>query len=364
MRISSYKSEIPYFILMLALLCLSGNPLFSYESKITAQAFVVVIILLVFAKSSSIIGILKYASFFLSIYLIQSVVIPNFSVTSTGYAVMKMLLGLACANIIGERFTNCYIDVMWVLSVISIVGYALTITIGLLPGIPCGKEGISQVFYTQLYSFELLNRNSGMFWEPGAFAGYLNMALLFMILNERISKVLVIPMLIALATTYSTTGYLVFFILFVYYIRSLKTSNAFIKSILTILAICGIVYAYNNIDFLGTKLSATDDVGNSRITNFATYSKEIADNFLIGASFTENGVSSGNGFLSFLLEVGIIGILFYFISIYNKVVLYFDKKKVLFFIVVIVVSLQGECFLNYPFFMSLPLVNYTNYKYH
>lgn len=169
MKIIEIKKKLSYWFLMFALLCLSGNPLFSFESKITAQAFGFILMLAIIGKGDNSRQIFPYMMFFLGIFLVQAMIIPNFSITSTGFVVMKMMIGVSFAYILGKKFMNSYIDVMWFLAIVSIVGFALTLTIGLLPVIPCGKEGISQVVYTQLFGSVLLNRNAGMFWEPGAF---------------------------------------------------------------------------------------------------------------------------------------------------------------------------------------------------
>ena len=61
-------------------------------------------------------------------------------------------------------------------------------------------------------------RNGGMFWEAGAFAIYINIAFFLYLGNLKriVSKYpwRTIIMVIALITTYSTTGYLLFFLMF------------------------------------------------------------------------------------------------------------------------------------------------------
>lgn len=352
------KNYYAYCFLMFILLCLSGNPLFSYYSTITALFFGFITFVLIICKHNVLLNVLGYVSLFIIIFVFQSILILDFSITSTGYVIMKFIIGSAVAIIIGKQFVNCYVDVMWFLSIVSLLGYFLTITLGLLPGIPCAEEGISQILYTQLFSFELLARNSGMFWEPGAFAGYLSIAIFFAITTNQVSKKYLIPFLLALITTYSTTGYLSLFTIMLYFLwRNNKLSSVQRFFFICVLLI-GIYYVYNSLDFLGEKIHSTDGISNSRITNYATYSQQIASNFLFGSSFTIHTISSGNGFLSFLVDIGILGVLYYFIRLYKSCRRAYSTFDSFFFVLMIVIVLQGECFLNYPLFMGLPCVLY------
>ncbi len=56
-------------------------------------------------------------------------------------------------------------------------------------------------------------RNSGVFWEPGAYQVFLNLALLFVMLDKTLKRqyqiLLAIILTITIFTTYSTTGYIV-----------------------------------------------------------------------------------------------------------------------------------------------------------
>ena len=357
--LKSLKTNLPYWLLMFSLLCLSGNPLFSYESKTTAQAFGIILLIAIIKKGDRVFHNMQYLLPYLIIFILQATIIPSFSMTSTGYVVMKLVIGVCYACIIGERFVGDYIKVMWILAILSLIGFTLTLTIGILPGIPCSKECVSQVVYTQIFSQEILERNCGMFWEPGAFAGYLCLALLSCIYTNQVKMRTITPLLIALLTTYSTTGYLVLFVLVLYYLNTSNVNNKIIRYILIAISIVGILYSYYNLEFLGAKINSDDEMANSRISNYTTFSEVISQNIIIGASFTDAIGGTGNGFLSFLLDYGIIGFLYYFIILFRKSRSLLTIKESRIYIIILAIILQGECFLNYPLFMALPCVLYA-----
>lgn len=99
-----------------------------------------------------------------------------------------------------------------------------------------------------------LIRNSGPFWEPGAFGGYLLLALMFnTLLHHTIYRKENLIYLAATITTFSTTTYLalLFFITAYYFI---KIRNPLIKWGALVLFLLISSLAFQKIDFLGEKI--------------------------------------------------------------------------------------------------------------
>lgn len=99
-----------------------------------------------------------------------------------------------------------------------------------------------------------LTRNSGPFWEPGAFGGFLLLALMFnTLLHHTIYRKENLIYLAATITTFSTTTYLalLFFITAYYFI---KIRNPLIRSGSLVVFLLISVTAFQKIDFLGEKI--------------------------------------------------------------------------------------------------------------
>lgn len=352
---TSNSSFWPY-LYMFCLLFLSGNPLMSLNTDYFIVAAVVfsTLDIMKFNGAGSR-NILKYGVPIFAIYLIQALVIPEFQIRATFFMVLKIVIGIVLITDIGSSFAKKYVDVIWVLSIISLVGFTLTSIYGVLPGIRCAKEANSQIVYTQLVGTSLINRNAGMFWEPGTFAGYLNVALLFCVYDDRLNRKTIIPILLALITTFSTTGYIVLFCIILFYLVFVSKA-ATVKNIIFTIAVGVLaIYLFNNLSFLGDKINGENaEITNSRMYNYKDYKQVILDNIIIGTSYVDEGVHTGNGFLSFLSEVGIVGLLYYFISLISKLSKNIPNRLVFYLTIIFIIILQGECFLNYPFFIALP----------
>lgn len=137
----------------------------------------------------------------------------------------KFLTGFCIAVLLGRRFKDAYLSVMTVLCVISLFFFFLQLTgftiPSLLPSTSASSIGIYTIQTPSEYSNYRL-RNCGMFWEPGAFAGYINVA--FMLFINNLSELFrkhrgkVVILLLALLSTLSTTGYVCFGLIMLFYV--------------------------------------------------------------------------------------------------------------------------------------------------
>lgn len=112
-----------------------------------------------------------------------------------------------------ELFLEAFLNVIVFFALVSLVGWFFTeeaLNAGL--GISITKK----MGYRSFLIFNIIttspNRNSGAFWEPGMFQGFLNFALMILAMKKKIEKTDVLRILVlvpAILTTYSTTGYFV-----------------------------------------------------------------------------------------------------------------------------------------------------------
>lgn len=119
------------------------------------------------------------------------------------------------------------------------------------------------VFYNiHLYHLENF-RNSGPFWEPGAFAGYLTLAFMFiLIMNQKKFKRKGIVILIVILTTLSTTAILALFI-FSFFIFYKRIKNVLFRNVVIAFVVGIGYYAYFQLDFLGAKIESQIERANS-----------------------------------------------------------------------------------------------------
>lgn len=371
---------IPLFLLV----CLSGNPLFTTGKfqkpflMLFAAGFIVYSLYYITAKA------LNKGVRLLLITILFIVLLSTFQLYTLGYVsypgvfalVLKVIMGLfflVYYQSIGINPYLMYVNLFSFLAKASLPLFALNFfTFSGLPlDVPYTK---SLLLYT---SFDLpkdMLRNSGMFWEPGAFAGYLVLALLFIILQNRgftlgAYKKQAIWIVLGLLTTLSTTGFLVLaLILLIYIVQNYK----FGKFILIPVIAVGGYFAYNNLEILGEKLEDQyneaaemdkSDVSNTRFGALNMDLQYIEDKPFTGNGldkrtryrfhpWVDDGIGHGNGMSNFIVYWGIPFFLFWLICVFRFA--YISTASVstaVWFTVIMILILQGEQFLNYPLFL-------------
>jgi hypothetical protein len=227
-----------------------------------------------------------------------------------------------------------------------------------------------------------LVRNAGMFWEPGAFAGYLILAIFFLVRDGHIDVLKTKQgaiLILALLSTQSTTGYMAFLVLSIFIAYRSGLFRKIISKIIIFPAMLatllfGAYIAGSEISFVGEKISDQiesasnqDDV--SRINRFGNFTydlKWIGDKPLFGWSanpetrfsfdpdLAELINGQGNGLTGFAVKFGLLGFcLFIGFFAYNTLYITGQSSAAIFGVAVISVLLYGEQFLGFPIFLSL-----------
>ena len=224
-----------------------------------------------------------------------------------------------------------------------------------------------------------LTRNSGMFWEPGAFQGFIMIVPLLYLNNlkylwDNYRKECIV-LIITLVTTQSTTGYIAFAILIAY---ALVTSELpFATKYITLLFIALIIAtSFSYVSFLGDKISeeytATlklkeGELSWSRMGSFYLDYQNIMRHPIIGNGFLMemrygslgkhlNDIS--NGFTGSINMFGIVTMICYYTCVSRKLLSYTFFQKIV-FLLILTVLLNGEYYLNYPFFWALLFIDYS-----
>ena len=159
--------------------------------------------------------------FFLSIYTGGSLSLQSLIKTT-----MKFVLAYLVLRTVGDRFVETYVNVIVFLAAVSIAGYLTDLyqlfdpVIYRLPAVgQYGYEGFLYIF-RHLYHPE---RNNSIFFEPGAYQGFLNSAIFLLLFAENgFSKrriwLYISVLAVALATASSTTGFIIFTLIFLLFL--------------------------------------------------------------------------------------------------------------------------------------------------
>ena len=379
------KHFISYLYIFL-LLAFSGNPFFSFggDNLYTQFIFVTLVVFLSVIhldyfrlNNKEVLPFFWYIGLYILLFIIQVINLKFVSIQGAVGFILKITLGYIVARFLGEQLKLYYFNAIYFLSLISLIGFSLSLADFEFPNfLNESRETIkSMVVYTENKSdIKQGIRNSGMFWEPGAFAGYI--CLLFLLfLGQfkhlfRQNKFRLIIILTALITTFSTTGYLVFFLIVMITITKEYLKRHFILGsvLITSLIMIGFLI-YSNTSFLSEKITyqyetlqdLSGDYSSTRFGALAFDMHYIKKNPITGNGMHESTryidhpwlqkehLGHGNGFSNFIASMGFFGI-----AIFMVYLVRYKTKYRWIFLLCIIALLQGEQYLNFPLFLSLP----------
>jgi len=264
--------------------------------------------------------------------------------------------------------------------------------------IPAGVGSrISLIVHTYFMNPDgLLNKvNSGMFWENGAFAGYLNLASIFLLLlrhelSAKTYKKYLFLLSAGALSTMSTAGYIALCpLLFLHSLRGKgwsRVAGVLKHSVLpypvrvmligVIISAVGVI-AWGDLPFLGEKIK--DQYGTAirrgepgwYLTRFGSIFLDLE--YIKVRPFTGWGLHDktrwalhgdypfemfagrGNGLSDFIAKFGLIGLTTFacltWLGLFR--LSRWNAKLALIALGLILIMLNGEAFLNHPFFLSL-----------
>ena len=293
-----------------------------------------------------------------------------------------------------ERIKNSYIEIMYLISWISLILFALFTILPSLSNINVVINAAGNA-YSNLYIYthsSLLQRNQSMFWEPGAFQTFVNIALLFEILkdNTNIKKIFIFT--IAVITTFSTTGYialaLCFLLLLIKNNRRDRKNKQLRRAIILFVFIAAILIVYNYdlffdrsknsvfgkiVNFFENDQIANNTMSSSTIRYYsfvksieAFFRKPIFGWGYEGLSIELFPYTHGMNTCTFINFLSVYGI-FYGIPMLVGFILLSKEKKQRWYISLLVFTIFFICtisenFVNNAFFIMLSLMGYkTNF---
>lgn len=261
------KKVLLDYSVMVLFIASSGFP---YFNSPIVKIFLFILLLSFFILRKKVLN-LSFLFFILLLFTITLLQVLKFQflpiVTVIGLLIMVINAYLIVKNL-ENKFIYYYINILYYFAIISLVIYFSMI---LVPPIKILYAHITPIFHIFnfahsanesiiIYNFgyhpeRIHFRNSGPFWEPGAFAGYLIVAYIFNFFKvPKIKDKKNMVLLITIVTTLSTTAYLALFIFFSFvYFKKIKNFTLKIGAIITIIVIG--IFAYNTFDFLGEKIN-------------------------------------------------------------------------------------------------------------
>ena len=373
------RPTIEQYIVLFLLLCVSGNPIFIYGTEWSAVIFAIIMLAICIAHRASLFSrnLSIWIGGLITLMVAQYLILPYTSIPANINFLFKLYLAFLVVGYLQTSFRYTYLRVIYWLAVISLLLFSVQFFLGPI-GVNFDRYKTLLVYNT-ISTGTGLNRNSGMFWEPGAFQGFIMIVPLLYINdlrylwnNYRRECFILIATLIS---TQSTTGYIAFAILLVY---ALITSELpFATKYILLLFIALIVMAlFSYLSFLGDKISEEyettlklkeGELTWSRMGSFYLDYQNIVKHPIIGNGFLMEmrygslgkhleGIS--NGFTGSINMYGIVAMFCYYANIFNRLLDHSLSQRIVFLLIVIIL-LNGEYYLSYPFFWALLFVDYS-----
>jgi len=345
-----------------------------------------------------------YTAFISIIFIGQIIKFKYLPVITYGGEYTKIFLAFFIVWVLGKNLSIYYVKVIYFFSIVSLIFY---FSIILFPNfenyfvteicpffeIPNLEEQPPHIIIYKFINPSEVNfvhsRNSGPFWEAGAFAGFLVLAIVFNCIqkNSLFKNKEGIVFILALLTTMSTAGYIAFFVFAISWIYYREKS--IMKLFFLPLALIVAFLIYNRLEFLDTKVESQianidkEDYSSQKRSRFVSALVDLDDivkNPILGKGKHEVTRFEGyykdeilthrnNSFTGYAQKFGIIAwfVYFYFALLsFKKMIKYYNKPAYLAYIaffVLCIISFSQD-FLYKPFFyifLFLHLIYFNSY---
>ena len=387
--IMNSKISIDY-ILVTLLVMLSGNPVVPELLGKEASYIILFLLFVVYSinRSKLLIDIsaLQYPALVGVLAVVHFFTFGGIVLMASFGFLIKIGIGLMAAIFI-EDFFNKYIKVMAILAVVSLVFYVPTVLgIDLFSYLSFFRmsAGVDWLNHIGIHNFHngVDVRNAGVFWEAGAFSGYLVIALYFIVVHEdrfAYSKWEIVALVLALISTQSTAGFVAGLVLIVFFVmrrlfRARFTALLPLMPIVFIILIGFVYIAVTELDFVSEKIqdqiisasvgadraqmnrfgNALMDLESIRERPIAGWSGNPATRFAFDPALMDFIDGQGNAVTGLMVRFGAIGFFGFFIAIYLASISRDGGVISAVFLITILISLLvGEQYINFPFIYTL-----------
>ncbi len=395
---------IQYISVFLILIYSSASNAYFKSSYAELHLFFIILFLGLFIKGSwKIDDTLIFVLIIWLIYnLLYLLVYEVFSFNAFFYTPVLLIISQIIFNINRKKLLIRIADTIYIFAFISLIFYSLQVinfssTANLLSSIQhfLGIEGLGHkhsyaniIIYT-ISDFESgipgLRRNFGFMWEPGGFAAVLTTGLFINLYlnNFKIFRIKILIIIIAILTTFSTTGYLGLLIILGYYIYHNKQMN--LSYILRIAAIVLIGIFLIKSQFIKEKIEYTYEAGMeytdvTRESNFkgslgrfgglSINLKEFAERPVLGHYFDDSQRisrdhlnTSTNGLGNFLARHGLIIFIIFLIGYYKTSKVFFKEKTIsMIFLGILIINAFAFNLIRTPYFVMFFIIGFLTHS--
>lgn len=378
---------------VLGLLCLSGNPVFSaglLREAILVAALLALSLLMIHRRVPLTKGFFVIPVIFLAILVYQCVLFQVFPLTTLAGFFIRLALAYLAVRVVRD-FPGTFIGVSSVLAgiflffwmadnLLAVAGIPFKNLFGSLPGILGGERYEHILFYNFNYSKDSLPfRNAGMFWEPGALAGYTLVALILLGLKRQNYPpkrywLQFTLLALCLLSTLSTMGYLLLLPAMLLHLRRPQANCPGVPASAGLLLLIPVFLLIWNADFVARKISVQFDRAATRgrgweinrIGNFMFDLEYIQARPLLGWGLhqetrymmhpgSEFYKGQGNGLSDFTAKFGLLGMGLFALTTWIGMTRIAGGNPLAggLALCLVLLSLNGETFLNHSFFLSL-----------
>lgn len=288
----------------------------------------------------------QFNAVILCVLMIQILLFQSISIPGIFRLFMTFLFPYFLMRSVGINYLRYYVNIMIYISIISFIFQALSYAsesfhqfLSRIPYI-LGTDPLNYqnfIIYTFERYYEDVLRNSGNFYEPGYFASMLNLALgINFLYTDKIFSKKNLILIVAILTTFSTSGYLGLF--FILTVKTLIVSKSKYKILMVPFMLLIGYQSYTRLDFLEAKiethmtLQIDEKVNKGRFGAARLDWEEIKENPLFGRGIIKAtrfddmdhwdadgaGRPMMNSLTSIWLRLGTIGYIIYWIFLYRS----------------------------------------------
>ncbi|MDD9148846.1 hypothetical protein OYT88_09815 [Sporolactobacillus sp. CQH2019] len=300
----------------------------------------------------------------------------------TGIVLTLIAMAFIASYMDKAKFAAMYIRIIAVFSCISLPSFLIAnINPSLAfrfcqPGYDWTVSFGYSMFYTWGRAGTIYNRNSGPFWEPGAFLGFIMIAF-FMLLYEcdekelKHRKLYFVLFVITMLTTQSTTGYILMILIFLSQWNQIQKifgrMNKVLKYLMiTIIAVTTILVIFQTGNISGKLSGASSASATIRSSDFSGGLKLILKSGIIGLGETATkeankqiagvGVDDSIGLFAMAYTYGIMFAIIYIFNAFKGIKRFFkpDNSKdmlILSFVFIVLNMTEGLWWL--PVFVAI-----------
>lgn len=245
--LKSRSLKLEYFIVIYVLLVSKSLYFETYGENILLLPILILLFLKAYFSKKLIFNknICIYSLFFLFLVILNL----ESQLSSVLILIVRLLISILLVGLVSfSVFSNIFSNVILFLGIFSLLSFPI-----IFYNIPSPFPDFIAIDKRQLRNFiffgvwnnfikEGVYRNSGLWWEPGAFSVFLCLAYIFMLINRQLSILKVLTMAIILISTKSSVGIIVFIFITAIYIKQYDFHKKYLGLVLSFIIVVSLVY--------------------------------------------------------------------------------------------------------------------------